>query len=149
MYRIVLHRNVAHRIGSLVIDREWRVALHEAGHCVVARLLQLPHCGAASIRPRGSSLGHAHFPVDRGPASICALMAGAAVEVTAFGDYDRIGNTADAKLIERFDGDIDALWDCALNLAQQYRSLIVRTAIKLRRARTLDGASIDRIVLRG
>jgi hypothetical protein len=127
-----------------MIDHDWRVAIHEAGHAVVARLLQLPDCGEASITP-----GFATFSVDHGPASICALMAGAAAEITLFGDHDHQGNSADAKLVERFDGDTDALWNHTLDLTQQYRSLIARVAIRLRRARTLDAAAIDRIVCRG
>jgi hypothetical protein len=68
----------------------------EAGHATVARLLGLPGCGEASIEEPNA---HAHFPVDHGAASVCALMAGAAAEVELLGDHDRVGIEADAQRI--------------------------------------------------
>lgn len=59
----------------------WRVAVHEAGHCVAARLMGLPVVGA-SIEP-----AFCDFPDDLGAPSICALMAGAISEALVLGDY--------------------------------------------------------------
>jgi hypothetical protein len=83
-------------------------------------------------------------------------MAGSAAEVALLdGTYDEVGVQVDAERVrerlERYgydDGGV-ALWSYTINLLRPYRSLITRVAIKLRRARVLDGAEIDRIVFRG
>jgi hypothetical protein len=67
------------------VDRDWRIAVHESGHALLARPLGLPGCGEASVIEPNA---HAHFPLDHGAASVCALMAGAAAEIELLGDYD-------------------------------------------------------------
>jgi hypothetical protein len=57
-------------------DLLWRIAIHEAGHSVAARLMGLP-CGAASIVAPDP---HAMFARNCGAESIVALMAGAISE---------------------------------------------------------------------
>jgi hypothetical protein len=64
-------------------DRDWRIAVHEAGHVVVARVLGLPGCGEASVIEPNA---HAVFCLDHGPPSICALFAGAAAEIELIGE---------------------------------------------------------------
>jgi hypothetical protein len=76
-------------------------------------------------------------------------------EIVAFGDYDRVGVQTDweraTARLERlgYDDGGEALWRYALALVRQHQPLIVRLAMKLRRAGELDGAAIDRIVFRG
>src|SRR5580704_4275312 len=67
-------------------DLHWRIAVHESGHAVCARLLGLPS-GGASIEPDA----YAEFARDCGAASICALMAGAVAEGVVLGGYDSVG----------------------------------------------------------
>jgi hypothetical protein len=130
------------------VARDWRIAVHEAGHCVAARLMRLPRCGGASIiEPHA----RADFPTNCGAASICALLAGACAETIMFGDFDRGGSEADwerarQRLARCGYADGEALWDFTIDLLRPHLSLLRRVAIKLRRAQVLDGGEIDRVV---
>jgi hypothetical protein len=140
------HQQECDRIMQSVA-RDWRIAIHEAGHLVAARLLWLPGCGGASIiEPHA----HADFPANCGPPSICALMGGACAETIMLGDYDRVGVTSDSARIRerlaRYGADGGELWHYTTNLLRPQRGLLTRVAIKLRRAQVLDGGEIDRIV---
>lgn len=135
-----------------MIGRVQRIAIHEAGHCVVARKLGLPGCGGVTIiEPHAFAV----FSENHGAESVVALMAGAAAEVVAFGSHDEIGIRGDAEKVGqqlKLLGCTDCvpLWHRALNLARRHRVLITRVAIKLRRAGgVLDGAALDRLVWRG
>jgi hypothetical protein len=127
--------------------RAWRIAVHEAGHCVAVRLLDLPGCGEASVEPNA----YARFPCNDGDRSIVALMAGAAAEVALFGDYDRTGARTDAgrvgaRLAFGF-GDSSALWHYTVDfIIRPHIGLISFVAFQLARERVLDGAAIDSIV---
>ena len=127
-----------------------RIALHEAAHAVIARKLRLPNCGEASIDETDA---HAHFPIDCGPASVVALMAGAASEVVEFGDYDRIGVRVDqerwTERLDRYGCEEAALWKRTLVLVRQHFGCINWVAVHLQYAQTLDGPAIDDIVRRG
>lgn len=132
------------------VDRIQRIAIHEAGHATAARLLRLPNCGEASVAPRS----YARVPTDHGASSICAIMAGSAAEIVTFGDYDPEGNEVDRELaweqLERCGyEDADALWNYTLALVRRHQARIGYLAVKLKRAGTLDGPAIDRIVARG
>src|SRR5262249_44829583 len=122
-----------------------RVAVHEAGHAVASRLLRLPS-GAAFLAPP-----HVEFAIDQGAASVCALMAGAIGEILHFGDYDRTGITVDWQRACARLGDSDgrALWDYTLDLLRPHAGLVKYVAVRLERARSLDGATLDAIVFRG
>jgi hypothetical protein len=132
------------------VARHWRIAIHEAGHAVAARLLRLPRCGAATIiEPHAQ----AAFPTNCGPPSICALMAGAAAETIMLGDYDRGGSKYDwehaRERLERCgyaDGGEALWWAYTINLLRPHLSLLTRVAIRLKRAQVLDGGEIDRVV---
>jgi hypothetical protein len=67
----------------------WRVAVHEAGHYVAARLMGLPYGGASVVEPDP----HAMFARDCGVHSVVALMAGAISEALVIGGYDSVGVT--------------------------------------------------------
>jgi hypothetical protein len=123
--------------SQATVAREWRIAIHEAGHCVAARLMRLPRCGGATIiEPHA----RAAFPTNCGPASICALLAGGIAETIMLGDYDRGGSKCDwERARERLErcGYADgggALWVYTINLLCPHLSLLKRVAIKLRRA---------------
>jgi len=127
-----------------------RIAVHESGHAIVARLLSLPGCGGAFLAPP-----HAIFPTNHGAASICALMGGAIAEVLHFGDYDRVGITIDWKRASRrlrrlgYTDNGQALWTYTFGLLHPYAGLVKLVAAKLERARMLDGATVDALVFRG
>ena len=131
------------------VTRSWRIAIHEAAHCIVARKLGLPHCGEATIEEPEP---HAHFPIDHGARSIAALLAGACGEVVAFGDYDRVGIGADweraSARLERlgYDDNGLALWHWTVGAVRQHNGLITWCAVHLEHYRVLDGDSIDRMV---
>lgn len=131
------------------VARNWRIAVHEAGHCVAARLLRLPRCGAASVvEPHAGAV----FAADCGVASICALMAGGCAETVLFGDHDRDGNRIDRERVQErlqrlgYDDGGQALWRYTLDVLRPYRTPLVRLAIELKRARALDGDTLDALV---
>jgi hypothetical protein len=125
-----------------MVEREWRICVHEAGHATVARLLRLPRCGEATIiEPAG-----AYFSLDCGSASCMALMAGACAETVAFGDYDRTGVRTDrerwTQRLELLGHDETELWDRTLALVRHNLGLVEFLASMLSRAGTLDGGAI-------
>jgi hypothetical protein len=130
-----------------MIERDWRIAVHESGHAVVGRVL-FDTCGAASIiEPAGAECP---LPSNHGAASVVALMAGVASEIVLLGDYDMAGLRGDAEMIDErvrwYGFDRDWLWQITVDVVQQQQHRIARVAHKLRRARVLDGATIDRLV---
>jgi hypothetical protein len=127
----------------------WRVCLHEAGHCVAARLMGLP-VSAASAELDDA---YADFLDDCGARSIVALMAGAIAESLVLGDYDRHGVADDGarwtalmdeqRIVGRYD---DALWAFTFDLMRPHEDLIERVAIELMAAQTLDCDAIDALI---
>jgi hypothetical protein len=130
-----------------MVDRDWRISIHEASHACIARVLKLPRCGAAFVDEPDA---HAEFPVDHGAASICALMAGAAAETILLGNFDEVGFTTDREKlnywIERHGCDGETLWDHTLAMVRENIRCIEFIAGMLSRHRVLDGPSIDRVV---
>jgi hypothetical protein len=130
------------------VAREWRIAIHESGHAVAARLLRLPRCGGASIiEPHA----RADFPTNCGPASILALLAGGCAESIMLGAFDRDGSRCDRERarerLAQCGGTDEALWwTYTINLLRPHLSLLTRVALTLRRAQVLDGSEIDRVV---
>jgi hypothetical protein len=144
-------------LGELIIvifsrmddRRAWRIAVHEAGHCLAARLLGLPGCGGASVEPDNA---YADVPTDCGAHSICALMAGACAEAIVFGDFDPAGLAVDRELAAAemasmgvVDGG-DMLWEFTFDLLAPYESLITSLAAELWRAGSLEGGEIDAVM---
>jgi hypothetical protein len=128
-----------------------RVAIHESAHATIARKLGLSGCGHATIVPDRNWLGHAILPSDRGAASVCAIMAGAAGEITMLGDHAPEGIEFDAELVRAEMArcgyrDADALWSYTLDLVQRNVDVIRWLATQLVRHRTLSGDFLDAIV---
>jgi hypothetical protein len=128
-------------------DLHWRIAVHESGHAVCARLLGLPS-GGASIEPDA----YAEFAGDCGAASICALMAGAVAEGVVLGGYDSVGLKEDwRRATERlrrlgYDDGGAMLWGWTIDLMREHQDQIVRLATELWRASWLDQAEIDALL---
>ena len=123
----------------------WRVAVHEAGHCVAARLMGLPVV-AASCSPDHA---YADFPNDLGARSIVALMAGAVAESLILGDYHEHGVSDDcARWTALMDeaGDYAALWAFTFDLLVPHQGLLMRLSTALWHAQTLDRAHIDALL---
>ena len=122
-----------------------RVATHEAGHAVCARLLRLPGCGGVFLEPEPG----AFFPRDHGAASVCAMMAGAIAEVIHFGDYDPIGITTDWRRARRrmkrlgYHDNGEALWNYTYGLLRGHRGTIALVALRLLAAGALTADEID------
>jgi ATP-dependent Zn protease len=124
----------------------WRIALHEAGHCVAARLMGLPVSGA-SVEPDNA---YADFPDRCGVHSIVALMAGAISERLVLGGNDEHGASDDCarwtRLMDDAGYDDEALWAWTFALLAQHVDVIERVAAALLHAQTLDQAEIDALI---
>ena len=121
----------------------WRVAVHEGGHVVAARLMGLPVGGASAV----PSDAYAYVPFDGGSwASVCMLMGGAIGEALVFGGYDEHGASWDWEIAtELMDGmGVDdggeALWRWTFAL------MLVRLATELFHVQVLDGDAIDALL---
>jgi hypothetical protein len=130
-------------------DLRWRVSIHEAGHCVAARLMGLP-CGSATIVAPDP---HAMFARDCGAPSIIALLSGAIAESLLLGDYDDVGVEVDWERASArpdalgCDGDDAELWWCyTASLLEEHRGLIERLATELFHAGWLSGYQIDALL---
>ena len=130
------------------MTRADRIAVHEASHATIARVLKLPYAGPAScLEPNA----YAKFTCNDGERSICTLLAGQVAECEFCGASDDYGNSGDDRLIAerlRWLGLTDAslLLGKTLTLVRKHRATIIELATKLKQAGTLDGPSIDDIV---
>jgi hypothetical protein len=134
-----------------MIDRETVIALHESGHCVVARALAL-QCGAATV---ADGHGRADYEDDEAEdgsiATIIAHMAGAAAEYVLTGriadglaaDQQAFTSLCDARGMTQ--AQVDRLWHTACALVRANETSIRCVAVELQRRRALSGEQIDAI----
>jgi hypothetical protein len=124
----------------------WRIAVHEAGHIVAARLMGLPVV-AASAEPGDA---YADFSDRCGVHSIVALMAGAISERLVLGGNDEHGVSDDCarwtRLMDDAGYDDEASWAWTFALLAQHVDVIERVAAALMDAQTLDQGEIDALL---
>jgi hypothetical protein len=103
--------------------------------------------------PHGTADAQAYFPSDHGLRSVMAMMAGSCAETILFGDHDRDGGSVDRqrarnrlRALGYGDGAEAGLRAHTLDRLRPCRTAIIRLAIELKRARALDGPTIDRLV---
>jgi hypothetical protein len=125
-----------------MLDRDTVIALHEAGHAVISRVLQLPS-GAATIdgEPR------AYLQDDHNLASLITAMAGSAAERELVGvaggvDGDR---PKVERLLDALGVDSDTCWLITRQLVELHRARIAAVAQALLERGSLSGAEIDAI----
>jgi hypothetical protein len=132
-----------------MIDRDTVIALHEAGHAVIARALAL-RCGAATVAD-GHGRADYQDEVDGSIATIIAHMAGAAAELVLTGrianglaaDQQQVSSLCDARGLTQ--DEVDRLWSTACALARAHEVAIRCVAIELQRRRELTAREIDQI----
>ena len=132
-----------------MIDRDTVIALHEAGHCIVARCLAL-RCGGAMV---ADGCGRAVYQdeVDDSVAVIIAHMAGAAAESVLTGriadgiagDREQIVSACAARDLTQ--DECDRFWRTTCTLVRANETSIRRVAVELQRRRALSGVEIDAI----
>ena len=133
-----------------MIDRDTVIALHEAGHCIVARCLGL-RCGGAMV---ADGCGRADYEdeADDSVAVIVAHMAGAAAESVLTGRIadglagDREQIEAACAAHDLTQDECDQLWRTACALVRANETSIRCVAVELQRRRALSGSEIDQIV---
>jgi hypothetical protein len=135
--------------------RETVIALHESGHCVVARALAL-HCGGATV---ADGRGRADYEDDEAEdgsiAVILAHMAGAAAEYVLTGriadglaaDRQQIVSACAARDLTQ--DAVDQLWRTACALVRANETSIRCVAVELQRRGALSGAEIDALLTSG
>jgi hypothetical protein len=126
-----------------MLDRDITISIHEAGHAVISRVLQLPS-GKATIdgEPR------AYLRDDHGLASLLTAMAGSAAERELVGvaggvDGDR---PKVVRLLDALNLDSDTCWLVTRQLVELHRDRIAAVAQALLQRGSLSGAQIDAIV---
>jgi hypothetical protein len=130
--------------SSAMLDR---IALHEAGHAVVARALAL-HCGGASVADDHGRTTY-QDTTDNSIAVLVATMSGAAAEHVLIGnigngiagDQERVRVLTDARGMSQ--DAIDRLWRVACLLVKVHETDIRVLAVELVRRRQLSGEQID------
>jgi hypothetical protein len=126
-----------------MIDRDTVISIHEAGHAVISRVLQLPS-GAVTIdgEPR------AYLQDDHGLASLLTAMAGAAAERELTGDAGRTDGDRPKvlALIDALGVDSDTAWLVTRQLVELHRDHIADVAQALLQRGRLSGAEIDALV---
>jgi hypothetical protein len=134
-----------------MVDRDTVIALHEAGHCVVARCLAL-RCGGAIVA-EGHGRADYEDEADSGSvAAVIAHMSGAAAEAALLGrladglagDQAQIEAACAARGMTQ--DECDQLWRSALALVRANESSIRLIAEELQRRRALSGAEIDELM---
>jgi hypothetical protein len=137
-----------------MLDRDTVIALHEAGHSIVARCLAL-RCGGAMV---ADGCGRADYEdeADGGSiATIIAHMAGAAAESVLTGriadgiagDREQIEAACEARGLSQ--DAVDRLWSTACALVRSNESAVRCVAVELQRRRALSGAEIDALLTSG
>lgn len=133
--------------SSAMLDR---IALHEGGHSIVARVLGL-ECGGATV---ADDHGRANYQdtTDDSIATIIAHMSGAASEHVLIGNIGN-GIAADWEQIAAASGargmtqdECNRLWRVACLLVKAHETDIRVLAVELQRRGRLSGVEIDAIV---
>jgi ATP-dependent Zn protease len=129
-----------------MLDRDTVIALHEAGHAVISRVLQLPS-GAATI----DGAPRAYLQDDHGLASLLTAMAGSAAERELVGVAG--GTDGDRPKVERLlaalNLDSDTAWLVTRQLVELHRERIAAVAEALLQHGSLSGAQIDALLTSG
>ena len=127
-----------------MFDRDTVIALHEAAHAVIGRVLRLPS-GAATIDGEPC----AYLRDDHNLASLLTAMAGSAAERELVGVASADGTHGDRTkvmgLLATLNLDSDTCWLVVRALVQLHRERIAAVAHALLERGTLSGAEIDAI----
>jgi hypothetical protein len=128
-----------------MLDRDTVISIHEAGHAVISRVLQLPS-GKATIDGKPG----AYLRDDHGLASLLTALAGSAAEVELLGLASAGGVDGDmpkvTRLLDTLHVDSDTCWLITRQLVQLHRDRIAAVAAALLQHGELSGAEIDAIV---
>ncbi|SEG52057.1 Peptidase family M41 [Methylobacterium sp. 190mf] len=140
-----LMREIAGATGELSIEEDQRVAIHEAGHAVVARVLGLPVGDLVLRSPGHGGDGYMGFRMPKVVTRktmenvLAVLMAGRAAEIIAF-DSPSAGASTDLALASKFARDMHLRWGLCDVLAVQ-DAADTAPMIDLRIERALRSAS--------
>jgi hypothetical protein len=145
-----LIETIDQRARALLLE----VAVHEAGHSVVGRLLGLP-CGSATIR---DGHGRSWCRRDGGRNSILVTLAGRSASEVILGFASDPGCQADddkalalveaggiGDRLQAWDAVTDRLGECHA-LIRQHRATIAMVALGLLAKGTLTGDEIDQLI---
>jgi ATP-dependent Zn protease len=128
-----------------MLDRDATVAIHEAGHAVISRVLQLPS-GRATIDGKPG----AYLTDDGGLASLLTALAGSAAEVELLGLASVGGVTGDRpkilRLLDTLHIDCDSAWLVTRQLVRANEAAIRSVADALLQHGTLAGPQIDALM---
>jgi hypothetical protein len=128
----------------MTLDRD-TISIHEAGHAVISRVLQLPS-GAATIDGEPG----AYLRDDHGLASLITAMAGSAAERELVGVASAGGVNGDEpkvmRLLDALGVDSDTCWLVARQLVELHHDRIAAVAAALLQHGELSGDEIDAIV---
>jgi hypothetical protein len=127
------------------LDRDATVAIHEAGHSVLSRVLQLPS-GKATIDGEPG----AFLKDDHNLASLLTAMAGSVAEVELLGRASAGGVAGDRPkvlaLIDALDLDSDTAWTVTRQLVELHRARIAAVAEALLQHGELSADEIDQLM---
>jgi ATP-dependent Zn protease len=127
-----------------MLDRD-AISIHEAGHAVISRVLQLPS-GKAVID--GEQPG-AYLTDDGGLASLLTALAGSAAEVELLGYASAGGVDGDRpkvlRLLDTLHLDCDSCWLVTRQLVELHRDRIAAVAAALLQHGSLSGEEIDQL----
>jgi hypothetical protein len=124
-----------------MLDRDFAIAVHEAGHSVISRALQLPS-GKATIVGEPC----AYLQDDGGLASLLTAMAGTAAERVLLGIAGGTDMPKVMRLLAKLGVDSDTCWLVVRQLVELHRDRIVAVAQALLRRGSLTGPEIDALV---
>jgi hypothetical protein len=131
-----------------MIDRDTVISIHEAGHAVISRVLQLPS-GAATI----DGAPCAYLQDDHGLASLLTALAGSAAEVELLGHASAGGVDGDRpkvlRLLDVLGVDSDTCWLITRQLVELHRDRIAAVTEALLERGALSGAEIDALLTSG
>jgi hypothetical protein len=138
--------------------RLWRIAIHEAAHATIARVLRIPIRGV-TITPSEGFLGHCHIYRDfyKRSGYVIALMAGVEAELEFF--EATVNDSADRESIAEANDDwpkiggrkaralnLPSLRRQARRLVRKHRTKIERVAAALLERGTLGPDEVDELI---